>query len=497
MKSTIKVSISGIAFNLEDDAYQLLKNYLDELTIHFSKNEGEKEIIEDIEARLAELLLAKINTPEQAVTANNVTEVIDILGKPEELNDDSSANVNSNNIPYSPPVSAKKRLYRDPDNQVVAGVCGGLGVYFNTDPVIFRILFVVLTISSPFLWFLNFGAAAVIAYVVLWICLPQALTMAQKLEMRGESPSVANIERKMREEALKSPVQARPKRSAIGNIIRVGFYILAAIIAIPIICVGIALIVAFIAVAFAGGWFLQDSVFPLMDFVAIAGTNLTLIKILALIVIAIPLMLLVYAAIRLLFRFKAKSKGIVISLVTIWIICIFGLIAVGGYTLRDYRSGAKQLTEETYTTTSDTLYIDIPRDFAQNNNRFYVGWDSDDHHPYIPYLWINEQKDVMSVFPEVDIYYTDDSTFNISYTRSVRAKNKAIARLKVEAIPVQYNVTDSLITVNPHQFTKEHKWSGESGRLIIYAPRSKKVILNDELDSDVRYHFDWEYNEFD
>lgn len=497
MKSTIKVSISSVAFNLEDDAYQLLKSYLDSLNAHFSKNDGGKEIIEDIEARLAELLLTKINTPDQAVTANQINEIIGILGKPEELNDDSATGSKPENPPYPPSVSAKKRLYRDPDNQVVSGVCGGLGVYFNIDPVIFRILFVVVTLSGSFFWFMNLSAIAVIAYVVLWISLPKALTMAQKLEMRGESPSVANIERKLREEAIKSPATAKPQRSILARLVRIGFYILAAIVAIPVICVGIALIVSFVVIVFAGGWFLHDSIFPIMDFVALSEASLTTIKILVLIVVVIPLILLVYAAIRLLFRFKTKSKISVISLATIWVLCIFGLVGVSGYSLKNYWNGTRIIDKETLTTASDTLYVAIPSDFSESNNRLYIGWSSDDNHSYIPYLWISEEENVMSVFPKIDVYHVDDSTFNISYTRSVRARNKALAKQKIETVPVQYSVTDSLITITPHQFTKEHKWSGESGRLTIYVPKGKEIVLSEDLDRDKYHHFNWEYDEFD
>ena len=496
MKSTIKVSICGIAFNLEDDAYQLLKSYLDELTVHFSKSEGGKEIIEDIEARLAELLLSKLKTPEQSVTTQDVDEVINILGKPEELNDSSGSATNAS-IPPSSSISAKKRLYRDPDNQVVSGVCGGLGVYFNVDPVIFRILFTVLTISSPFFWPLNLGAIAVVAYVILWISLPKALTMAQKLEMQGESPSIVNIERKMREEAMKSPAQTQPKRSVLGKLIRVAFYIFAAIIAIPIVCVGIALIIAFITVTFAGSWVLHDSVFPLMDFVSIASSNLTIIKILALAVVIIPLLLLVYAGIRLLFRFKAKSKGIVLSLIAIWVLSIFGLVGMSAYALKDYRHGARLTTKEALPTTSDTLYVKIPQHFSQNNSRFYIGWSSNDRHPHIPYLWINEQEDRMSAFPSIDVFYVDDSTFNISYTRSTRAKTKGLAKRKADSLSIPYSISDSILTINPYQYTREHKWSGESGKLVIYAPRDKKVMLDDELEDDNSYYYHWEDDIFD
>jgi phage shock protein PspC (stress-responsive transcriptional regulator) len=83
-------------------------------------------------------------------------------------------------------------LYRDPEHRVLGGVCGGLGAYFNMDPVILRIIFVVLA-------FITTGAA-ILAYIVLWIAVPKAVTTAQRLEMRGQEATVKNIEKSIREE---------------------------------------------------------------------------------------------------------------------------------------------------------------------------------------------------------------------------------------------------------------------------------------------------------
>lgn len=60
---------------------------------------------------------------------------------------------------------AVKRLYRSRKDRVIAGVCGGLGEYFNIDPVIFRVLAVILLIPG--------GFPGLIPYVVLWIIVPQ------------------------------------------------------------------------------------------------------------------------------------------------------------------------------------------------------------------------------------------------------------------------------------------------------------------------------------
>ena len=84
-----------------------------------------------------------------------------------------------------------RRMYRDPDARIIGGVCSGFGAYWNVDPTLIRIIFIVLAI---------FGLAGVLIYLILWIVLPEATTVAQKLEMRGESVNISNISDFIRDE---------------------------------------------------------------------------------------------------------------------------------------------------------------------------------------------------------------------------------------------------------------------------------------------------------
>ena len=86
-------------------------------------------------------------------------------------------------------------MFRNPDNKVIAGVCSGLGAYLNVDPIIIRILFIIMI-------FISYGVIAVIAYAVLWAVMPEASTVAQKLQMKGEIPNVENIRQAINEGEL-------------------------------------------------------------------------------------------------------------------------------------------------------------------------------------------------------------------------------------------------------------------------------------------------------
>ena len=83
-------------------------------------------------------------------------------------------------------------MYRDTENRTLAGVCSGMGTYFNIDPVLIRILFVVLV-------FLGAGVSIFI-YLILWIVVPKATTTAQRLQMRGQEPTIYNIQKSIQEE---------------------------------------------------------------------------------------------------------------------------------------------------------------------------------------------------------------------------------------------------------------------------------------------------------
>ena len=180
MKKTITVSLGGMVFCLEDDAYYLLDNYLKRLERSFMGEADRREIMNDIEARIAEHFKEKAPNPEMVINITEVKRVIEIMGEPSDF-DNESKSQSSRSTSYS---RSNKRLFRDPENKVFAGVCSGIGVYWNVDPVIIRILFVIAA-----LW----GGGGVFVYIVLWIVIPEALTAAERLEMTGEPVTAENI----------------------------------------------------------------------------------------------------------------------------------------------------------------------------------------------------------------------------------------------------------------------------------------------------------------
>lgn len=173
MKITENINLAGLIFTIDEDAFLKLQNYLNSIERYFGSKEEREEILADIEARIAELFQTQLNKRKEVVTITDVDEVIGILGMPEDFvgDTDTKEEKSSQSSTRRP-----SRLFRDPDSRVIGGVCSGLGQYFNIDPVILRVVFVIL---------LFFAMGGGVVYIILWIVLPPAISVTDKFEMRG------------------------------------------------------------------------------------------------------------------------------------------------------------------------------------------------------------------------------------------------------------------------------------------------------------------------
>lgn len=187
MKKTITINLNANIFHIDEDAYELLKSYLRSIESHFSNSDERKEIMADIEARLAELFRAGSSNPNVVITLADVEKVIGILGQPEEIAGEENASSEKEQYQYT----RQRRLYRDIDNRIFGGVCSGLAAFFDVDITLMRVIAILL---------IFFGGGGLIVYIILWIFVPAAVTTAQKLEMRGEPVTIKNIGKAVKEE---------------------------------------------------------------------------------------------------------------------------------------------------------------------------------------------------------------------------------------------------------------------------------------------------------
>ena len=198
MKKNITINLCGRLFQIDEDAYEMLQHYIDSLRSAFGRQEGGDEIVDDIEARIAELFDELRQQGNGAITINHVKEIITRIGKPEQLAGeeerpngatdghryDSFRDAAEDVINNVRTRTAGKKLYRNPKDKMLAGVLSGIATYTNTDPVIWRLLTVVL--------FFGYGFG-LLAYIVLAIVLPEAKTPEQLLQMEGKDVTPQNL----------------------------------------------------------------------------------------------------------------------------------------------------------------------------------------------------------------------------------------------------------------------------------------------------------------
>jgi phage shock protein C len=180
MQRIIQITIAGRIIPIEDNAYERLKNYLAKLDTFYNGEPGKEEILQDIENRIAELFQARINSGDNVIDLEDVEKVIATLGDVDDLASDQGRRyqqaAQQEVMIYKP---IRRRLFRDRDNKMLGGVCSGMGSYFDIDPIIPRLVFL--------LAFLGFGSGLLI-YLIAWVLVPEASTPEEIRAMKYGDP---------------------------------------------------------------------------------------------------------------------------------------------------------------------------------------------------------------------------------------------------------------------------------------------------------------------
>ncbi|MDH5609772.1 MAG: PspC domain-containing protein, partial [Cyclobacteriaceae bacterium] len=180
MKKNISINIGGIIFHIEEDGYDRLKNYLDSINRYFSSFEDSKEIIDDIENRIAEILLGKLSDGKQVIVIEDIDELVTTMGTVADFeaaidtdtDGPATGHTQQENRTESTTEAggaAPKRLFRDSKHRLLGGVASGLAHYFNIDALWVRLLFLALLFN---LLLAPVSGATLLAYIILWIVLP-------------------------------------------------------------------------------------------------------------------------------------------------------------------------------------------------------------------------------------------------------------------------------------------------------------------------------------
>lgn len=205
MKKTLSITLGGRAYVVEEDAYAALERYVNKIRAQFKNDPNVDELVSDMEAGMADVFEKQMGKrKDAALTLLDVEAMIGVMGAPEEIAEEEPV-VSDGTAKGAPrddraDTTGPKRLYRNPDDVVIAGVCSGLAAYLGVDVVIVRIAFILLAFVNGF---------GILAYIIFWMSMPEATTSAQKLEMRGKPVNLQEIEELVKEKAEKMTAEGK------------------------------------------------------------------------------------------------------------------------------------------------------------------------------------------------------------------------------------------------------------------------------------------------
>ncbi len=489
MNKTVNINLAGLVFNIEETAYQVLKDYLSAIKSHFANEEGCEEIVADIEARMAELLKAKTHAGKQVLVEADINEAINTMGRPEDFSDGTEdENKSSAHEQKSNQYKNKtRRVFRDGDSKVLGGVCSGIANYFDTDPLWIRLILVVL--------FFGFGSGFLL-YIILWIIIPEAKTTAEKLEMRGDPIDINTISQTIKEEAgqFKNRMQNfgdgvkdeynRHRNNRTGNkvvnLIYTIFYgiinVVGKIFGVIFVLFGICLFAALLCLIFGIGTIDGLSVHNFFSAIGGETFSFTLFKLGLALCVGIPLCMLVYKGMKLVLGIKVRYRWLNLSVGILWFVGLAICLYLGLNLLNDY-SAETQLKEQVKINTNDTLFVKANNnypalitdiDFGWNRGRWLINTTQN------PPIWWGK--------PQVKIITSENDSLSVFILKSSEGVDKPDAAQRAKKINYKLAQQGSILLIdNYFSFNSADKFRNQEVEVLIKLPKNKIIYLDNNL----------------
>ncbi len=497
------MNLSGIIFHIEEDAYEMLNKYLSTIKGYFKDSEGRDEIMSDIESRIAEMLQEKVSNTKQAVLKMDVESVIAVMGKPEDFAGDNAENSKSetkteSNTSYDG--SKRRRVFRDPDDKVLGGVCSGIANYFDFDPIWLRAAFA--------LSFFVFGSGAVL-YIILCMIIPKAKTTAEKLEMRGEKVDINNISKavneefeefKQRMEKFGKDVGSKENRERvrtstekagdfIGDVLKNIFIMLGKILSVILIVIAVFFFIILLGSLFGRNFIHMNindtdfsySIYDMMHSIFPNDLPIEFAVIGLVLFLGLPLLSMIYGGIRHLFGIKQKNKIVSYTTSILWFTGLAFIIYVVYQVSDDFREDAtSKHNVELVSSKSDTLYLSVKQlqKYGLNDDESYDSRIMIDNWTLLK----NNGKSTSFGFPTFDIVMNDKDSVELVEIKSASGKDKKEALYRAKHISYSVMQKDSLIELNPQfDIDADDKWRNQNLKLVLKIPVGKVVFLSPSM----------------
>lgn len=472
MKKTHNINLSGQVFCIDEDACQQLQSYIETLEKYYLQEEGGKEIMSDIESRIAELFHESLQkNHKEVISLSDIEHVISIMGAPDVIiNDDQE---------YIDTPSTKRKLYRDADNKVFGGVAAGIATYVGISMVWVRLAFILLTFV--------YGITLLI-YIVLWMVLPKAVTAKQKLEMKGKSINVSNLEKNIRHtynevkknSKLQHFIDALGRAvgdffMAFGRFVGKIFSVLLSIFAIFCLLGGVFFFLLLGWLILFPGHFTPEYLYQFMMH-ATSPLFLGVVKITLLVIIEIPLFLIIYYSARHLFRFQSHKTVLFIS-VSLWTVACLSGIFMGIYQTLNF-SQEHRLQNELPLIPSDTTSKSLYVNFILKNAGHY----SSPSDAYLSdYLYDISQStsdsSLLWLQPELYLTTTTDPWPGLQITKKARGFSTADAIRNAETILYDYKWQNDTLTLHDCFMLASRQWRSHTVKIKISIPENYRLHL--------------------
>jgi len=590
MKQVININFHGQVVPIEVTAFELLKNYTESLSRYFANEEGKEEIINDIESRIGELFQERLKKGSTCITDEDVNAIIKSMGRPEELDEleevgssKSSSNENSKSSDQAPPISGNtKRLFRNENDKLIGGVCGGIANYFGIDTILVRIIFVFVAFTGagllaylilwialpssasavigasrkklfrnpdekiiagicsgignyfgvsawiprvlflfPFLSFIfrwnhwgfidfpnfisfSFSPGSLFLYIILWLVIPKANNTSEKLEMKGEKVDLHSIKnsvvgemKEVQQRAEKFSKEAtslaEEKRKTIGpevtNLLTKFAISLADIIALLVKafvyfiigCFAFALVIALFAFAI-----FSIGVFPLKDFLLAEGWQNIFAWGTLVLFIAVPVIGIITWIIRRLAKMKSNRSVLRFTFIGLWVIGWVCFISLLSGVVRDFRSTNNLYEQEIYLSNPLVNKLEITSQTLQNkynrNKIFHLS----------PFENIGLEDDTLFIKNvEIKILKSSNDSFRVTMVKLANGRNRRVADTIANLINFSITQKDSLLQLDKGiGITQKNKFRNQGVIINVYVPVGRRIRVDRSLNWNNTIHFD-------
>jgi len=510
MNKIFNINLGGYPFTIDEDAYAQLTKYIDTIERHFASSEGVEDIISDIEIRMAELFNQELNN-KPILSTRELDNVIKIMGRPEDFGaepHEEHAHSSTQKEYAHQTIVTGKRLFRDPEDKVVGGVCSGIAAYFGVnDPLWIRL-------GMAFVIFSGIGFPL---YFILWAIVPSAKTSSDRLSMRGEEANVENIGRMIGEELdhmkdsfdkfeneFRSKNQSKKKRISASSVVLTPFRwiisiirtifsgiitvfkkILRPIFKLVLVFFVLLLIITWFSSLVAGAAFT-----PFVDFFFEGQRSIGYLGIFnGLSIVTISLLGFVLLLAKY-FRGYRVKPGVRVALGIFWLANVFSFTNCGISTAKQWRYSAEHIETQTLDKMeTDLVELEVER---IPRNKFLVQFGD---------IYMDD-KTMKIDDVQLRIKNSDNEKIYIKKRITSFGKNSKEAMDIASSIAVPLEIKDGKIVINPEiSLQKGDKYRGQEVDIDLYVPLGTNLKMNNEVRRVISYSsFDdygrhnWGYN---